>query len=444
MKPCTGLRSRLRTRIRVRSPWAVDALVAAVVQAAVTIPFVVPRSADVPPATWVFYGMTTLSVLPLLWRSRAPLTCLVAITVAGFAYLPMDGPGQPMPYSPLVAIFTVAAQAGVRQRRVTVGVGLPVVAVAVALRTNTAREYLFAFFLFSMVYALGVLARTRQAYTEAVEARAAELERARVVEAERAAERERARIAREMHDILSHAVSLMVVQAEAGPLVVRSDPDRAEAAFDAIAGAGRDAMVQLRRMLGVLKEEPEEPEESEGLTGAGVQGSESPGDSDTAAARTRARTRTPQPTLDGLGALVGEVRRTGLSVVLLTEGEPRPLAADAQVTVYRVVQEALTNVLKHSDARSVSVRLAWGQGERGEQEEQGAEGSRLSVTVTDDGTGVRKPGGAGSGRGLIGIRERAAAHGGTASAGPGPDGRGYRVCLELPVVVSSPPEVGPE
>nr|WP_246430440.1 histidine kinase [Streptomyces rectiverticillatus] len=395
-----------------------DALIAVVVQAAVTIPFVVPRSADVPPATWAFYGMTTLSVLPLLWRSRAPLTCLLAITVAGLAYLPMDGPGQPMPYSPLVAIFTVAAQAGVRQRRVTVVIGVPVVAVAVALRTNTAREYLFAFFLFSMVYALGVLARTRQAYTEAVEARAAELERARIVEAERAAERERARIAREMHDILSHAVSLMVVQAEAGPLVVRSDPDRAEAAFDAIAGAGRDAMVQLRRMLGVLKEEPGEsgePGDRRGLSGPA-----------------------PQPTLDGLDALVGEVRRAGLSVVLLTEGEPQPLAADAQVTVYRVVQEALTNVLKHSDARSVSVRLAWQQGDR----QQGDRQRGLSVTVTDDGTGVCKPGGAGSGRGLIGIRERAAVHGGTASAGPGPDGRGFRVCLELPVVISSPAEVG--
>ncbi|MGW2599151.1 sensor histidine kinase [Streptomyces klenkii] len=395
-------------RIRFRSSWAVDALIATAVQAAVTIPFVVPRAADVPPATWAFYAMTTLSVLPLLWRSRAPLTCLLAITLAGFAYLPMDGPGQPMPYSPLVAIFTVAAQGGARQRWVTIVAGLPLVAVAVALRTNTAREYLFAFFLFTMVYVLGVLARTRQAYTQAVEARADALERAREQEAARAAERERARIAREMHDVLSHAVSLMIVQAEAGPLVVRSDPDRAEAAFDAIAGAGRDAMVQLRRMLGVLKEgEPGEGPEADGNTG---------------------RRRTPQPTLAGLHDLVEQVRRAGIPVALLTEGEPRRLAADAQVTVYRVVQEALTNILKHSDARTVTVRLAWGR----------AGGDRLSVTVADDGSGVRKPGGEGSGRGLIGIRERAAAHGGTATAGPGPDGRGYRVCLELPLVVSSP------
>ncbi|MFI9304951.1 sensor histidine kinase [Streptomyces triculaminicus] len=387
-------------RLRAVGPRTVDAIITGVVQAAVTIPFVVPRAADVPPATWSSYAMTSLSVLPLLWRSRMPLTVLLLITAAGIAYLPFDGPGQPMPYSPLVALFTVAAQAGLWQRRVTVVIGLPLVAVAVAFRTNTAREYLFAFFLFGMVYVLGVLARTRQAYTEAVELRAAELEKARQAEVERAAERERARIAREMHDVLSHAVSLMIVQAEAGPLVVRSDPDRAEAAFDAIAGAGRDAMVQLRRMLGVLKEEP------------------------------GPAARTPQPTLAGLEDLVADVRRTGLAVTLTTKGTPQPLATDAQVTAYRVVQEALTNVLKHADATLVSVRLAWAPG-------------RLTVEVENDGEGAALPSaGAGGGRGLIGIRERAAAHGGTAAAGPGPEGRGYRVAVELPVVISSPAEVG--
>ncbi|GGR12906.1 sensor histidine kinase [Streptomyces netropsis] len=386
-------------RLSGASPWLVDAVITAVVQAAVTIPFIVPRPADLPPATWPMYGLTSLQVLPLLWRTRAPLTSLLVITAAGFGYLIVDGPGQPLPYSPIVAIFTVAAQAGLWQRRVTIVLGLPLVALGVALRDNTAREHLFAFFLFSMVYLLGVLARTRQAYTEAVEARAAELERARVVEAERAAERERARIAREMHDILSHAVSLMIVQAEAGPLVVRSDPDRAEAAFDAISEAGRDAMTQLRRMLGVLKDDPE----------AG---------------------RSPQPTLAGLGALVDEVRRTGLEVSLMVSGEPQEPASDVQVTVYRVVQEALTNVLKHADARSVAVRLVW---------EPGA----LAVTVENDGAGVAVPRPyGGSGRGLIGIRERAAAHGGTAASGPGAHGRGFRVAVRLPLMISSGAEVG--
>ncbi|MGX8907561.1 sensor histidine kinase [Streptomyces netropsis] len=393
------LRRALGRRLSGASPWAVNAVITAVVQAAVTIPFVVPRPADLPPATWAMYGLTSLQVLPLLWRTRAPFASLLAITVAGFGYLIVDGPGQPLPYSPIVAIFTVAAQAGLWQRRATIVLGLPLVALGVALRENTAREHLFSLFLFSMVYALGVLARTRQAYTEAVEARAAELERARAVEAERAAERERARIAREMHDILSHAVSLMIVQAEAGPLVVRSDPDRAEAAFDAISGAGRDAMAQLRRMLGVLKDDPD----------AG---------------------RSPQPTLAGLGPLVDEVRRTGLEVSLSVSGEPQEPAPDVQVTVYRVVQEALTNVLKHADARSVTVRLVW-------------EPATLAVTVENDGAGAAVPRPyAGSGRGLIGIRERAAAHGGTAVSGPGPQGVGFRVAVRLPLMISSGAEVG--
>ncbi|MGW1200031.1 sensor histidine kinase [Streptomyces sp. NPDC002536] len=398
---------------KLRSPWAVDALVAVVVQAAITIPFVVPRAADVPPATWATYAGTTLQVLPLLWRTRAPLSSLMAVTAMGFAYLTMHGPGQPLPYPHLVGVFTVAARGGVWQRRATLALALPFTAVAAAVRADSARECLFAFFLFGMVYALGVLTRTRQAYTEAVEARAAELERARVVEAERAAERERARIAREMHDVLSHAVSLMMVQAEAGPLVVRSDPARAEAAFDAIAGAGREAMVQLRRMLGVLQEAPD---------AAHAQGSSS---------------RSPQPTLEGLEDLVREVGRTGLPVSLQVEGMPQPLASDAQVTVYRVVQEALTNVLKHADdAHDVSVRLVW-------EAAAAAEDRRLVVTVENDGTGAPAAlSGTGSSRGLIGIRERAAAHGGTAEFGPGPEGRGFRVAVELPVVISSPAEVG--
>ncbi|MEV0261380.1 histidine kinase [Streptomyces sp. NPDC050617] len=386
--------------------WAVDAVITAIVQAAVTIPFVVPRAADVPPATWAAYGVTTLSVLPLLWRSRAPFTVLVGIVVAGFAYVPLDGPGQPLPYSPLVAVFTVAAEAGRRQRRAALLLSLPLVTVGTALHTDTAREYLFAFFVFAAAYALGALTRVRQAYTAAVEQRAEAAERARRAAAERAAERERARIAREMHDVLAHAVSVMVVQAEAGPLAVRADPDRAEAAFDAIADAGRDAMTQLRRMLGVLKDEAPE----DGARSA----------------------RVPQPSLADLPELVEQVRRTGLEVALETVGEAASPSADVQVTAYRVVQEALTNVLKHADAAAATVRLGWAA-------------DRLTITVTDDGTGGPRPPGRASGRtgqGLIGIRERAAAHGGAATAGPAPDGRGFAVAVGIPLVISSPVGVG--
>ncbi len=268
---------------------------------------------------------------------------------------------------------------------------------SVALNTQTARELLFSLFVFAAAFALGRLQATRQAYTAAVEDRAAQLERANRIEAEQAAARERARIAREMHDILSHAVSIMIVQAEAGPVAVRRAPERAEAAFDAIAETGRDAMAQLRTMLGVLR----------------TQEGGAP--------------RAPQPGIDGLAALVERVRGSGLDVAYERTGAVRALPGALEATVHRVVQEALTNVVRHAGAESVSVRLGYGA-------------EALTVTVQDDGRGPGGSGGAAAGgHGLIGIRERAAVHGGTAVCGPGADGRGFRVAVTL---VTSPVEVG--
>ena len=141
------------------------------------------------------------------------------------------------------------------------------------------------------------------------------------MEAERAAERERARIARDMHDILSHAVSLMVVQAEAGPVALAKDPARAEAAFEAIASAGRDAMVQLRRILNVLK--------------------------------TDDGPHTPQPTLDDLPKLVADG-----GVTYTVAGEPFPVSPDAELAVYRITQEAITNIIRHANASHASAIAA--------------------------------------------------------------------------------------
>ncbi|WP_239149022.1 sensor histidine kinase [Streptomyces sp. SID12501] len=138
-----------------------------------------------------------------------------------------------------------------------------------------------------------------------------------------------------MHDILAHAVSLMVVQAEAGPVVVPSDPERAEAAFDAIAGSGRDAMQQLRRILGALKEEAEEQRNLNG----------------------DAR-HLPQPGIASLTALVEQVRNsTGLHAEVHSTGDPRPLHPEMEVAAYRVVQEALTNTVRHAYAASARVKL---------------------------------------------------------------------------------------
>jgi signal transduction histidine kinase len=385
--------ARARTLARA-NPWCVDIGVALLVQAAMTMPFVVPRPVGAPPATWAAYGLTTLTVLPLVWRRRAPVAVLLAVLAAGGLYQVVpDGPGQPLPYTGLVVVHTIAALSPPAKR---LGVLLslpPVVGASVWLNSRSLRELTFSLFVLGAAYAFGRLADTRQAYIAAVEDRAAQLERANRIEAERSAARERARIAREMHDILSHAVSLMIVQAEAGPVAVRTDPQKAEAAFDAISEAGRDAMAQLRRMLGVLRED-EEP-------GA---------------------PRSPQPDAGDLPALIDRVRAGGLEVSCRTEGTARALPPATGATVFRVVQEALTNVVKHAGPARASVLLRHGPG-------------TLEITVTDDGRGPGPAGAPGTtgGHGLTGIRERAAAHGGRASAGAGPGGRGFEVRVVLPV-----------
>nr|WP_308284575.1 histidine kinase [Streptomyces flavotricini] len=369
---------------------------------ATTIPFVVPRDPLDSPATWPAYMLTTLGNVPLVWRRRAPVPAIFGMVAAGTLYaLALDGPGQPLPYAPLIGVYTMALLCPARVR-ITMGVTLTgLILASVALNTGTARELLFALFVFAAAYALGRLQYTRQAYTEAVEARAAELERANRIEAEQAAARERARIAREMHDILSHAVSIMIVQAEAGPVAVRRAPERAEAAFDAIAETGRDAMAQLRTMLGVLRTDR--------------------------AAAPQAAPRSPQPGIEELAGLVERVRGSGPRVSYERTGAVRALPAALEATVHRVVQEALTNVVKHAGASQVSVCLEYGP-------------RALTLTVTDDGRG---PGpaatAAAGGHGLIGIRERAAAHGGTAHHGPGPGGLGFSLRV---VLVTSPLEVG--
>ncbi|MFE6976863.1 sensor histidine kinase [Streptomyces sp. NPDC057682] len=379
----------LRARALAAGPRTVDLLVALLVQAAMTMPFVVPRAPELPEATWPAYGLTTLTVVPLIARRRAPVTVLVAVLATGALYrLAVDGPGQPLPYTGLVALYTVAERSSA-PKRIAIGVLTAAgVVVSVGVGGNELRELLFSLFVFAAAYAFGRFTVTRKAYLWAVEDRARQLELTRRIEAERAAARERARIAREMHDILSHAVSLMIVQAEAGPVAVRTAPERAEAAFDAISETGRDAMVQLRRMLGVLRDDASAPD--------------SP--------------RSPQPSLDGIGALVERVGAGGGPAVgYEVTGEARPPGDAVGTTVYRIVQEALTNVVRHAGARTARVVLDHGS-------------EALTVTVTDDGRG---PGG-GAGHGLTGIRERAAAHGGTARTGPGPDGRGFRVEVIIP------------
>ncbi|MEU9301183.1 histidine kinase [Streptomyces sp. NPDC048269] len=358
------------------------------------MPFVLPREAGLPAVTWGSYAMTTLGVLPLVCRRYWPVPVLTVILLVGGVYKwALDGPGQPLPYAGLIAFYTVALLCPARVRVAVGALSVAAVVASVGLAPGAARELSFTLFCAGAAYVLGRLQYTRQAYTAAVEDRAAQLERANRIEAEQAVARERARIAREMHDILSHAVSIMIVQAEAGPVAVRRAPERAEAAFDAISETGREAMVQLRAMLGVLREDGPAPRE-------------------------------PQPGVATLPRLLDRVRQGGPQVSYEETGEVRALAPAVDTTVYRIVQEALTNVVKHAGARRVAVRLHHAREE-------------LTVTVTDDGRGPA--GGGAGGHGLIGVRERAAAHGGSVEAGPGPGGRGFSVRVAL---VTSPVEVG--
>ncbi|GAA4599641.1 MULTISPECIES: sensor histidine kinase [Streptomyces] len=380
-------------RLRTASPYAVDAAVAALVLFAVSLQWLFPDEGD-DPLSWRGWLLGAGTAVPLVWRRAAPFATACAVSVATPAQAVHHAPPPDLMYGGFVVLYTLAALARPWQRRVMLAGWLVGVAATISHKED-AEPFEYAFQLLSIVcaYALGSLTRTQRAYTAELEDRARHLERERAADTARATAQERARIARDMHDILAHAVSLMVVQAEAGPVVVRSDPARAEAAFDAIATAGRDAMTQLRRILGVLKEEEREP----------------------------GPRRLPQP---GLTALPGLVRRVGesagLRVELRTTGEPGALPPDTEVAAYRIVQEALTNTVKHAYASCAVVGLDWAE-------------DGVTLTVTDDGRGPAPGDGTGGGgHGLIGIRERAAACGGEAVTGGGPDG-GFRVVVRLPV-----------
>ncbi|MER5225694.1 sensor histidine kinase [Streptomyces flaveus] len=386
-------------RVRTANPYAVDTALAALVLFAASLQWLFPGDAD-HRLTWQGYLLAVGTAVPLVWRRRAPMLTAWAVSAATPAMALYHAPPPDVVYGGLVVLYTMAEIGRPWQRHLML-VGWLIGTTLVVMTKENPQVFEFAFLLLSLLsaYGLGVLSRLQRAYTAALEDRARRLERERAADTARAVAQERARIARDMHDILAHAVSLMVVQAEAGPVVVRSDPARAEAAFDAIAGAGRDAMVQLRRILGVLKQEP--------VNGASV--------------------RLPQPGVTALPELARQVTdTTGLRVELHTTGDPRPLHPDTEVAVYRVVQEALTNTVKHAYASFARVELDWAEDE-------------LKLTVTDDGRGPSAPGI--GGHGLIGIRERAAACGGTARTGPGPDG-GFRVVVRLPAAVDRQAALG--
>ncbi|GAA4057532.1 sensor histidine kinase [Streptomyces shaanxiensis] len=390
--------SPVAERLRTANPYVVDSALAALVLFAVSLQWIFPDEGD-DRLTWQGWLIGAATAVPLVWRRRAPFATACAVSMATPAQAVYHAPPPDVMYGGMVVLYTMAALGKPWHRRAMLVGWLLGVSLTMAHKEDP-QPFEYAFHLLSVVcaYGFGVLARVQRAYTAELEDRALRLERERAADTARAIAQERSRIARDMHDILAHAVSLMVVQAEAGPVALRSDPARAEASFDAIATAGRDAMAQLRRILGVLKD---------------PQGNGGPW-------------RLPQPGVAELPSLVRQVgESTGLRVELRTSGNSRPLPPDSEVAAFRVVQEALTNTVKHAYAASAIVELDWAEDE-------------LTLTVTDDGRG---PTAGHGGHGLIGIRERAAACGGSAVTGRGPEG-GFRVVVRLPATVDREAALG--
>jgi signal transduction histidine kinase len=231
--------------------------------------------------------------------------------------------------------------------------------------------------------------RERQLLADTLAARAELLEREHEMREREALAEERARIARELHDLVAHNVSVMVVQAGVERHALPEDQTSTRETLTAIEQAGRQALVEARRLLGVLRQNGQ-AEELE-----------------------------PQPTVDQVGFLVEQIERAGLPVTLTVEGERTPLPAGVDLCAYRIVQEGLTNALKHAGPARAEVLLRYA-------------GSGLDIEVRDDGSGNGQRNGDGSGQGLIGMRERVALYGGELETGPRPGG-GFEVRAHLPL-----------
>lgn len=353
---------------------------------------VIARRDDIGLPTGVGALCDAALVLALLARRRWPFAAPAALWVGAAALSLVDGylvtSSAAVYAAGLVAAFLLGNLRDERQGRIGLAITIGGAAIVVINAPDFDGTVLVVPLMFALAWLGGLAQRSRAVAVEVAEERAqiAELEResaARIAVAE-----ERARIARELHDVVAHAISVMVLQAGVVRRRIGEDrPDDAEV-LTGVEQTGRTALNEMRRMLGALRRDDDEIE------------------------------RGPQPGLGHLDTLVAELRRAGLPVELRVDGEPFALPDGVDLSAYRIIQEALTNALKHSgDARRVDVVLRYGDDE-------------LGIDVCDDGSGSGN--GGGSGHGLVGIRERVKIYGGSMTAGPGEHG-GFEVRTRLPV-----------
>jgi signal transduction histidine kinase len=373
-------------RVARTHPLATDALVAAVLLALSSV--WLAGSAFAGPRAAIFQ---TVLIAMIAVRRIWPAAVFVVTSAIALAQwllgFPLLGDA-----ALLVALYTVAAHQSRARALLAAGL-LEAGAVMAAVKWEPAgtSERSLIFLTATVVAALftGLTAASGSRYLAWMDERARRLEVERDQQAEIAASAERTRIARELHDIVSHSLSVVITLADAAAIVGRADPDQGAEAMTEVSEAGRRALADMRAMLGVLRTD----EPPSGLA--------------------------PQPGVAEVGALVDRVRATGLSAALVAEGTPFSLGGAAELTVYRIVQEALTNTLRHAAAGHAEVAITYAEPE-------------VTVQVTDDGTAGRPaptaptaptaPADFGQGHGLAGMRERVALHHGTLHAGPAADG----------------------
>ncbi len=382
-----------------RHPRLVDGVLAA----AFAIP-VLAASAAASSSGYRLIPLALALAIPLVFRRDHPLAAFAVGVTVGAIQVLLDIHINLVDVVILILLYTLAAYC---RRRVSVA-GLAVClagsAVAVARWAPTGLSLTHWLMVGSIMFAgssliawvLGDSMRYRRRYYAALEDRAARLERERDAQAQMAAAAERARIARELHDVIAHNVSVMVVQADGASYALDSSPERTRQALGAIASTGRQALAEMRRMLGVLRSDD---------GGPGV---------------------VPQPGIGQLGELLDQTRASGLDVSFTVQGVPGALPSGLALAAYRIIQESLTNTRKHGGPRaSATVLLRYCE-------------DVLLLQITDDGQGATVADGAG--HGLTGMRERVALYNGTLCTGPLPAGGGYQVTATLPL--SSLPAAG--
>jgi signal transduction histidine kinase len=415
---------RLWARLGSANPRVVDSVFAALALVAGLVSLMAEPTPDHPmPTDTVAVILVAVGFGIIALRRRFPIAVLFVVTLATIVYVVRDYPDNGLPVMALIALYTVAS---LRPRPVWVAaVSLYLVLLLISVVTHPEELSLGDFVgnvaVFGIAAVFGDSVRIRRAYTAALEARAADLERNQEAEAQRAVAEERLRIARELHDVVAHAMSVVAVQSGVGAHIIDTDPAEAKRILENVKVASREALDEMRRLLGVLRQQDDDDERTPAVAGEESGDGSSPATSITGGLRPALA---PVPGLDGVESLAQGVRKAGVPVTVTVTGTRAEVPPGVDLCAYRIVQEALTNVLKHAGPARAEVEVGYRPGS-------------VTVVVTDDGRGGsadRSPaigGMPGSGHGLLGMRERVAVFGGELTTGHRVGG-GFRVAATLP------------